>query len=77
MKVISLDCAESSDGYLLVGVSADGSQTMTDGDYPTDAFLVKVNKTTGANIFINRFGNGNSTSQGDQRGYYSLFRAFS
>lgn len=59
-----MDCAESSDGYLLVGVSADGSQTMTDGDYPTDAFLVKVNKTTGANIFINRFGNGNSTSQG-------------
>ena len=57
------DCAESSDGYLLVGQSADGSQSMTDGDYPTDAFLIKVNKTTGANIFVNRFGNGNSTSQ--------------
>lgn len=59
-----MDCAESSDGYLLVGQSADGSQTMSNGDYPSDAFFVKVNKTTGANVYINRFGNGNTTSQG-------------
>lgn len=57
------DCAESSNGYLLVGMSSDLSQSPTDGDYPRDAFLVKVNKTTGANIYVNRFGNGNATSQ--------------
>ncbi|HPQ07616.1 MAG TPA: gliding motility-associated C-terminal domain-containing protein [Bacteroidia bacterium] len=58
-----MDCAESSNGYLLVGMSSDLSQSPSNGDYPRDAFLVKVDKTTGANIFINRFGNGNSTSQ--------------
>jgi len=57
------DCAESSDGYLLVGQSADGSQPMSNGDYPSDAFIVKVDKNTGANIFVQRFGNGNTTSQ--------------
>jgi len=57
------DCAESSNGYLLVGMSSDLSQSPTDGDYPRDGFLIKVNKTTGANIYVNRFGNGNTTSQ--------------
>ncbi len=57
------DCAETSDGYVLVGKSADGSQTMTNGDYPSDAFIAKVDKATGGNIFINRFGSGNTTSQ--------------
>ncbi|GAB4449527.1 MAG: hypothetical protein OHK0036_06650 [Bacteroidia bacterium] len=56
-------CAESSNGYLLVGLSSDLSQAPSNGDYPRDAFLVKVDKTTGANIYINRFGNGNSSSQ--------------
>jgi gliding motility-associated-like protein len=56
-------CAESSDGFLLVGTGADGSQAMSNGDYPTDGILIKVNKTSGANIFISRFGNGNTTSQ--------------
>ncbi len=58
------DCAEVSDGYILVGTSSEGSGTLnSDGDYPRNGIILKVNKSNGSNIYIHRFGAGNSTSQ--------------
>ncbi|MCX8081571.1 MAG: hypothetical protein N3F09_10085, partial [Bacteroidia bacterium] len=56
-------CAESADGYLLVGNIADGSQAMSSGDYPSDAIMIKVDKSTGGNLYVLKFGSGNTSSQ--------------
>lgn len=58
------DCAEVSDGYILVGESSEGAGAASNGDYPRNAIIIKVDKTTGATTYINRFGAGNTTSQG-------------
>jgi gliding motility-associated-like protein len=58
------DVAESSDGYIFVGESADESQAYdSDGDLPRDALLIKTNKT-GTTQYIRRWGNGNTASEG-------------
>lgn len=58
------DVAESADGYVFVGISSEGSGTLnSDGDYPRNALIAKTT-TAGATTYINRWGQGNTTSQG-------------
>lgn len=58
------DVAESADGYVFVGISSEGSGTLnSDGDYPRNALIAKTT-TAGATTFINRWGQGNTSSQG-------------
>lgn len=57
------DVAESADGYYFVGESSEGTGTMSsDGDYPTQALLIKTN-IAGTTQLVRRFGAG-GTSQG-------------
>jgi gliding motility-associated-like protein len=58
------DVAESADGYVFVGISSEGSGTLnSDGDYPRNALIAKTT-TAGATTYINRWGQGNTSSQG-------------
>lgn len=58
------DVAEVADGYIFVGISSEGSGTLnSDGDYPRNALIAKTT-TAGATTYINRWGAGNSSSQG-------------
>lgn len=58
------DVAESADGYVFVGISSEGSGTMnSDGDYPRNALIAKTT-TAGATTYVNRWGSGNTSSQG-------------
>ncbi len=57
------DVAESADGYFFVGQSSEGSGTLSDGDYPSNALLIKTN-TAGTLTYIRRWGAGNTSSQG-------------
>jgi len=58
------DVAESADGYVFVGVSSEGSGTLSsNGDYPSNALIAKTT-TAGVTTFINRWGQGNTSSQG-------------
>ncbi|ASS50630.1 MAG: hypothetical protein A3D31_13790 [Candidatus Fluviicola riflensis] len=58
------DVAESADGYVFVGISSEGSGALSDdGDYPRNALLAKTT-TAGATTYINRWGSGNTSSQG-------------
>jgi len=57
------DVAESADGYFFVGQSSEGSGTLSDGDYPSNALVIKTS-TAGALTYIRRWGTGNTTSQG-------------
>jgi gliding motility-associated-like protein len=58
------DLTETADGIYLVGQTSEGTGTLNDnGDYPSNALLVKVNKTTGVTTFINRWG-ASGTSEG-------------
>jgi len=48
---------EVSDGFVFAGDLSEGTGTLnSDGDYPTDAIIFKVNKTTGALIWTRKLG---------------------
>jgi len=51
------DVAESAGGYYLVGSSADETQAYnSNGDLPSQALVIKVDKATGNNIYMRRWG---------------------
>jgi len=48
---------EVSDGFVFAGDLSEGTGTLnSDGDYPSDAIIFKVNKTTGALIWTRKLG---------------------
>lgn len=59
------DVVETADGYIFVGQSSEGSGTLSgNGDYPSNALVVKTDKITGNLTYIRRWGAGNTSSQG-------------
>lgn len=57
------DVAESADGYFFMGESSEGTGTLNDdGDYPSQALLIKTT-TTGTLTYLRRFG-ATGSSQG-------------
>lgn len=63
------DVAESADGYYFAGQSSEGTGTLSsNGDYPSQALLIKTN-LSGTTQFVRRFG-----ASGSSQGLNSIIR---